>query len=78
MVRYQKSKNFSTTAPTPRILWPPRAGIFGYRTTRSTNSPTPGPRFQLANFWQDVARDYATGRIYIPREDMRRFTVSEE
>src|SRR4051794_10582713 len=24
---------------------------------------------QLANFWQDVARDLAIGRIYIPRED---------
>lgn len=23
---------------------------------------------QLANFWQDVARDYRRGRIYIPRE----------
>ena len=28
---------------------------------------------QLANFWQDVARDYAMGRIYIPLEDMRAF-----
>jgi len=33
---------------------------------------------QLANFWQDVARDYDIGRIYIPLEDMRRFGVSEE
>src|SRR5262249_38301170 len=24
---------------------------------------------QLANFWQDVARDLAIGRIYLPRED---------
>ncbi len=28
---------------------------------------------QLANFWQDVARDYAIGRIYLPREDYERF-----
>ncbi|MBS0203281.1 MAG: squalene synthase HpnC [Planctomycetes bacterium] len=27
---------------------------------------------QLANFWQDVARDYAIGRIYLPREDYER------
>jgi squalene synthase HpnC len=32
---------------------------------------------QLANFWQDVARDYDIGRIYLPLEDMRRFGVSE-
>ena len=28
---------------------------------------------QLANFWQDVARDFAIGRVYLPEEDMRRF-----
>ncbi len=33
---------------------------------------------QLANFWQDVVRDYDIGRIYIPQEDMERFHVSEE
>ena len=33
---------------------------------------------QLANFWQDVTRDYAKGRIYLPLEDMRRFNVSED
>ena len=33
---------------------------------------------QLANFWQDVARDYAMGRIYIPLEDMRAFGCAEE
>jgi squalene synthase HpnC len=27
---------------------------------------------QLANFWQDVARDLAMGRIYLPREDRTR------
>ena len=32
---------------------------------------------QLANFWQDVARDYAMGRIYIPLEDMRAFGCTE-
>lgn len=32
---------------------------------------------QLANFWQDVARDFAKGRIYLPREDLDRFQVTE-
>ena len=32
---------------------------------------------QLANFWQDVARDYAIGRVYIPQEDLHRFGVRE-
>jgi squalene synthase HpnC len=32
---------------------------------------------QLANFWQDVRRDYEIGRIYIPQEDLARFDVSE-
>jgi squalene synthase HpnC len=32
---------------------------------------------QLANFWQDVARDLAIGRIYLPREDRSRFGYSE-
>jgi squalene synthase HpnC len=32
---------------------------------------------QLANFWQDVARDLAIGRIYLPLEDRRRFDYLE-
>jgi len=32
---------------------------------------------QLANFWQDVARDYARGRIYIPMAHCRRFGYLE-
>ncbi len=28
---------------------------------------------QLANFWQDVARDFELGRVYLPEEDRRRF-----
>ncbi len=32
---------------------------------------------QLVNFWQDVALDYAKGRIYLPQDEMRRFGVSE-
>ena len=33
---------------------------------------------QLANFWQDVSRDYTKGRIYIPQKDMESFGVKEE
>lgn len=33
---------------------------------------------QLINFWQDVSIDWKKNRIYIPIEDMQRFTVSEE
>jgi squalene synthase HpnC len=32
---------------------------------------------QLTNFWQDVARDYALGRVYLPEEDCRRFGYRE-
>lgn len=32
---------------------------------------------QLANFWQDVARDADIGRCYLPREDRERFGYSE-
>jgi squalene synthase HpnC len=32
---------------------------------------------QLANFWQDVSVDYAKARIYLPLEDLQRFSVSE-
>jgi len=30
---------------------------------------------QLANFWQDVSRDLARGRVYIPQEDLDSFGV---
>lgn len=33
---------------------------------------------QLVEHWQDVAEDYAAGRIYIPGDDMWRFGVSED
>jgi len=32
---------------------------------------------QLANFWQDVARDWDCGRIYLPQADCRRFGYDE-
>ena len=33
---------------------------------------------QLINFWQDVKKDYAINRIYLPLDDMARFGVTEE
>jgi phytoene synthase len=33
---------------------------------------------QLINFWQDVAKDWRIGRIYLPLDDMARFGVSED
>jgi squalene synthase HpnC len=33
---------------------------------------------QLANFWQDVRRDYSMGRIYLPKDAMDRFGVGED
>ncbi|MDR3213352.1 MAG: squalene synthase HpnC [Azoarcus sp.] len=32
---------------------------------------------QLTNFWQDVASDWNKGRIYLPRQDLARFDISE-
>ena len=32
---------------------------------------------QLANFWQDVARDLTIGRVYLPGEDRARFGYSD-
>lgn len=33
---------------------------------------------QVINFWQDVGVDWEKGRVYIPREDLERFGVTEE
>jgi squalene synthase HpnC len=33
---------------------------------------------QLANFWQDVARDFDIGRVYLPQDDCRQFGYSAE
>jgi squalene synthase HpnC len=33
---------------------------------------------QLANFWQDVSRDWAKGRVYIPQQDMGFYGVTDD
>ncbi len=53
--------------------------LCGYRDAqRQELSDYTCTALQLANFWQDVSRDYAKGRIYLPLEDMRHFGVSED
>lgn len=32
---------------------------------------------QLVNFWQDVAIDWAKGRVYLPQEDLARYAIEE-
>jgi squalene synthase HpnC len=52
--------------------------LFGYRDEeRLRLSDCTCTALQLANFWQDVARDLEKDRIYLPREDMIRFGYSE-
>jgi squalene synthase HpnC len=53
--------------------------LCGYRDAeRQQLSDYTCTALQLANFWQDVSVDYAKGRIYLPLEDMRRFSVTED
>jgi squalene synthase HpnC len=51
------------------------AGAF--RTENARLADATCTALQLANFWQDVARDLALGRIYLPREDRVRFAYPE-
>lgn len=53
--------------------------IFGYDDpTLDQLSDSTCTALQLANFWQDVSRDYMMGRVYVPREDMSSFGVTED
>jgi squalene synthase HpnC len=52
--------------------------LCGYRDEeRQALSDYTCTALQLANFWQDVSRDYAKGRIYLPLEDLNQFGVVE-
>ncbi len=52
--------------------------LFGYRDAeRQRWADATCTALQLANFWQDVARDYRKGRIYLPQEDLTRFGYAE-
>jgi squalene synthase HpnC len=54
--------------------------LSGYRDRqRQVLSDQTCTALQLTNFWQDVRRDIADrDRIYLPREDMDRFGITEE
>jgi squalene synthase HpnC len=53
--------------------------LCGYHDTERQNlSDFTCSALQLANFWQDVTVDYAKGRVYLPLEDLRRYSVTEE
>jgi squalene synthase HpnC len=52
--------------------------LFGYRDPeRQRRSDATCTALQLTNFWQDVARDYQKGRVYLPQEDLLRFGYTE-
>jgi squalene synthase HpnC len=52
--------------------------LFGYTDAeRLRLSDATCTALQLANHWQDVARDYRAGRIYLPLDDLARFGVEE-
>ena len=52
--------------------------IFGVATPRRIAwSDSICTALQLAEHWQDVAEDLASGRIYLPAEDLERFGVTE-
>ena len=50
-------------------------GLSSPSSQRASDSICTG--LQLANFWQDVAIDWAKGRVYLPGEDLKRFGVDE-
>src|SRR5262249_27432041 len=53
--------------------------VCGYRDAeRQGLSDFTCTALQLANFWQDVTRDYAKGRLYLPVEDLQQFGVDEQ
>jgi len=51
----------------------------GYRNPERTElSDSTCTALQLVNFWQDVARDYGKGRIYIPQELLSAYGLGEQ
>ncbi len=52
--------------------------LFGYRDEELLPySDAVCTGLQLANFWQDVARDARKNRLYLPLEDLQKFGVEE-
>jgi squalene synthase HpnC len=48
-----------------------------YNPTNARHADSICTALQLANFWQDVARDLDIGRVYLPEEDRRHFAYSD-
>jgi squalene synthase HpnC len=48
-----------------------------YDPTRAALADHVCTALQLANFWQDVARDFDIGRVYLPEEDRRHFGYTD-
>lgn len=52
--------------------------IFGYKDTRAQSYAVDlGIAMQLTNIVRDVKEDYLRGRIYLPEDEMKRFSVAE-
>ncbi len=50
--------------------------VYGYRSERMIElSNYTCTALQLANFWQDVSRDFHKGRVYIPISDMKDYDI---
>ncbi|MEW5825595.1 MAG: squalene synthase HpnC [Candidatus Bipolaricaulota bacterium] len=63
-----------SATPVGRIV----LGLYGISDSESARlSDATCTALQLTNFWQDVKRDFAMGRVYLPEQDMARFGVSE-
>jgi phytoene synthase len=55
------------------------AHIFGFRDPRALDlAEKLGLAFQLTNIIRDVREDHSLGRVYIPEEDLARYSVSPE
>ena len=53
--------------------------MFGYRDeARFALSDATCTALQLTNFWQDIGRDRAVGRIYLPQDDLTAFGVADK
>jgi phytoene synthase len=53
--------------------------VFGFHDPRALDlAEKLGLAFQLTNIIRDVREDYAAGRVYLPEEDLQRYSVSPE
>lgn len=52
--------------------------LIGYTGDALPHARSLAEAFQMTNFLRDVVEDLERGRIYLPKEDMERFEVTEE